>query len=249
MRRAVPQHTRIYAPGMLATGTAVTLPATAAHHLARVLRATIGDALIVFNDGVEFAATIARIDKHGVTVKLGGGTPVDRENPLACMLAQAISSGERMDITLQKAVELGIRSVQTLYSERSIVRLDAARTLKRVEHWRQVMISACEQCGRNIVPAVASPQPVIEWLGGLPAPRAGELRILLSPRAEQRLVDLPRPAAVTLLAGPEGGYTEAETAFARQRGFIELRLGPRVLRTETAALAALAALNTLWGDY
>ncbi len=234
---------------MLAPGALIELPASGAHHLARVLRASVGDALIVFNEGVEFAATVARIDKHGVTVKLGGGTPVDRENPLACVLAQAISSGERMDITLQKAVELGIRGVQPLYSERSIVRLDTERTVKRLQHWRQVMISACEQCGRNTVPAAAAPQPVIEWLGGLPAPRTGELRILLAPRAEQRLGELPRPADVLLLAGPEGGYTEVEMAFAKQRGFVELRLGPRVLRTETAALAALAALNTLWGDY
>ena len=234
---------------MLAPGALIALPATAAHHLARVLRAAVGDALIVFNDGIEFSAAIARIDKHGVTVKIGGGTPVDRENPLACVLGQAISSGERMDVTLQKAVELGVRGVQPLYSERSIVRLDAERTVRRVEHWQQVMISACEQCGRNKVPAVAPPRPIIDWLGGLPAPRDGELRILLSPRAEQRLAGLQRPAEVLLLAGPEGGYTEAEVAFARQRGFVELRLGPRVLRTETAALAALAALNTLWGDY
>lgn len=234
---------------MLVPGALIALPATAAHHLARVLRAAVGDALIVFNDGVEFAATIARIDRHGVTVKLGGGTPVDRENPLACVLAQAISSGERMDITLQKAVELGIRVVQPLYSERSIVRLDAARTLKRVEHWRQIMISACEQCGRNIIPGVTPPQPVIDWLGGLAPPPAGELRLLLSPHADRGLVELPRPASVVLLAGPEGGFTQAETTLATQRGFVELRLGPRVLRTETAALAALAALNTLWGDY
>lgn len=234
---------------MLAPGAVMSLRETAAHHLSRVLRAAVGDPLIVFNDGVEFSAVITRIDKHGVTVKLAGGIPVDRESPLSCHLAQAISSGERMDVTLQKAVELGIRGVQPLYSERSIVRLDAERAVKRVEHWRQVMIAACEQCGRNAIPGVAFPQPVIDWLGALPPPREDELRILLSPHAEQRLADLPRPGAVLLLAGPEGGFTDVEADIARQRGFVALRLGPRVLRTETVALAALAALNTLWGDF
>lgn len=249
MRRAVPQYTRIYAPDALAPGALLTLRETAAHHLTRVLRAAVGDQLIVFNDGVEFSAVIARIDKHGVAVKLERGAPVDRENPLHCMLAQAISSGERMDMTLQKAAELGVQNVQPLYSERSIVRLDGERAVKRVEHWRQVMVSACEQSGRNVVPGVAAPQPVIEWLGALPAPHADELRIMLSPHAGQRLAELARPARVVLMAGPEGGFTEVESTFARQRGFVELKLGPRVLRTETAALAALAALNTLWGDF
>lgn len=249
MRRAVPQYTRIYAPDALAPGALLSLSGTAAHHLSRVLRAAVGDHVVVFNDGVEFSAVIARIDKHGVTVRLDRGAPVDRESPLTCILAQAISSGERMDMTLQKAAELGVRGVQPLYSERSIVRLDAERTGKRIEHWRQVMISACEQCGRNVVPAVAAPQPVIEWLGALPAPCGGELRIMLSPHAAERLGQLARPANVLLMAGPEGGFTEVESTLARQRGFAELRLGPRVLRTETAALAALAAFNTLWGDF
>jgi 16S rRNA (uracil1498-N3)-methyltransferase len=249
MRRAVPQYTRIYASDALAPGALLSLPETAAHHLSRVLRAAVGDHVVVFNEGIEFPAVITRIDKRGVTVKLGPGAPVDRENPLPCVLAQAISSGERMDMTLQKSVELGVHRVEPLYSERSIVRLDAERTVKRVEHWRQVMISACEQCGRNAVPGVDSPQPVIEWLGALPAPRDGELRIMLSPHADERLAHLKRPASVTLVAGPEGGFSDVESALARQRGFVELTLGPRVLRTETAALAALAALNTLWGDF
>ncbi len=249
MRRAVPPYTRIYAADALAPGALLSLPEAAAHHLSRVLRAAAGDHVTVFNAGVEFPAVITRIDKRGVTVKLERGAPVDRENPLSCVLAQAISSGERMDMTLQKAAELGVHRVQPLYSERSIVRLDPERTVKRVDHWRQVMISACEQCGRNTVPGVDVPQPVIEWLGALPAPRDHELRLMLSPHAGERLAQLARPAGVTLMAGPEGGFTDAESALARQRGFVELKLGPRVLRTETAALAALAAINTLWGDF
>ena len=249
MRRAVTRVTRIYAPGVLAPGASLALREAAAHHLSRVLRAEVGDRVIVFNDGIEFPAAIARIDKHTVTVRLEGGTPVDRENPIACELAQAISSGERMDMTLQKAAELGVRAVQPLYSERSIVRLDAERTVKRVEHWREVMIGACEQCGRTVVPEVTGPQPVIDWLGALGSPTDNELRILMSPHAEQRLADLPPPQRVLLLAGPEGGFTDVETDFAVRRGFIAVRLGPRVLRTETAALAALAAINARWGDF
>jgi len=249
MRRADGNLTRIHVPGALAPGAVVPLPAAAAHHLSRVLRASVGDVVIVFNGGIEFTAAITRIDKTGASVKVAAGSAVERESPLACVLAQAISSGERMDLTLQKAVELGVAGVQPLYSERSIVRLDAERAVKRAEHWRQVMVSACEQCGRNVIPALAAPQPVIDWLGGLPAPRADELRALLSPRATARLADFSRPAAVTLLAGPEGGFTGIEAGLAQQRGFVALRLGPRVLRTETAALAALAAMNVLWGDF
>ena len=249
MRRAHGNLPRIHVPACLAPGAAVALPPAAAHHLVHVLRAAAGDELVVFSDGVEFAAMITRIDKHAVTVKLASGEAVDRETPLACVLAQAISSGERMDLTLQKAVELGIAGVQPLYSERSVVRLDAERAEKRVAHWRQVLIGACEQCGRNVIPVLTAPLPVIDWLGALPAADAGELRMLLSPHASTRLADLPRPQSVILLAGPEGGFTAVEAGLAHRRGFAALRLGPRVLRTETAALAALAAINTLWGDF
>ena len=249
MRRAHGNLTRIHVPATLAPGAVVALPPAAAHHLAHVLRAAVGDEVVVFRDGIEFAAAVIRIDKHAVTVKLVSGNAVDREAPLACILAQAISSGERMDLTLQKAVELGIAGVQPLYSERSVVRLDADRAEKRIVHWQQVLIAACEQCGRNIIPALAAPVPVIDWLGALAAAGAGELRLLLSPHAATRLADLPRPRSVTLLAGPEGGFTAVEADLAQQRGFVALRLGPRVLRTETAALAALAAMQVLWGDY
>ena len=249
MRRAASQLTRIHVPDTLAPGALVDIPPPAAHHLAHVLRAAVGDQMVVFGAGAEFGATITRIDKHGVTVRLAVGGAVDRESPLACTLAQAISSGERMDHTLQKAVELGAAAVQPLYSERSIVRLTVERAEKRVAHWRQVIVSACEQCGRNVVPALAAPQRIAEWLSALPPPRAGELRVLLSPHSETRLGQLARPSGITLLAGPEGGFTAAEAGLAGQRGFTAMRLGPRVLRTETAALAALAAMQALWGDF
>jgi 16S rRNA (uracil1498-N3)-methyltransferase len=240
---------RIHVADTLAPGANIVLPDAAAHHLSRVLRASIDDRVTVFGGGVEFDAAITHIDKHGVTVKLGAGTPVDRESPLPCTLVQAISSGERMDYTLQKAVELGISAVQPIYSERSIVRLDERRTGTRLAHWRQVAASACEQCGRNAVPEIFSPLTMIEWFAGLAAPAVGEARLLMSPRADKRPADFAKPTAVTLLAGPEGGFTEIEVDLACERDFALMRLGPRTLRTETAALAALAAMNTLWGDF
>ncbi len=250
MRRAPGNLTRIYLPAALAPGAVVALPAAAAHHLTRVLRADVGGEIVVFNgSGAEFAAAIVHVDKAGVSVRIACGEKVDRELPLSCLLAQAISSGERMDFTLQKAVELGVAAVQPLYSERSVVRLDAERAKKRIAHWRQVMIAACEQCGRNIVPDLAGSLALPDWLAQLPTAPDGELRILLSPTASIGLADMPRPAAVVLLAGPEGGYTAAEAGLAQRRGFVALRLGPRILRTETAALAALAAINAVWGDY
>ena len=215
-----------------------------------MLRASAGDEIVVFDgSGAEFAATVIDAGKAGVRVRVAGGGKVDREMPLACLLAQAISSGERMDYTLQKAVELGVAGVQPLYSERSVVRLDAERAQKRVAHWRQVMIAACEQCGRNLVPTLAEPLELTDWLAGLSVAPHGELRILLAPAGAVRLADLPRPDNVVLLAGCEGGYTQTEAELAHGRGFVALRLGPRVLRTETAALAALAAINTVWGDF
>jgi 16S rRNA (uracil1498-N3)-methyltransferase len=240
---------RIHVTDTLAPGAQFALPPAAAHHLARVLRASIDDHVTVFNGGIEFDAAITHIDKHGVSVKLGAGAAVSRESSLPCTLVQAISSGERMDYTLQKAVELGIAAVQPIYSERSIVRLDERRTGTRVAHWRQVAASACEQCGRNTVPQVFEPLAMIDWFASLDAAPAEGLRLLMSPAATQRLHDLPRPAAVMLLAGPEGGFSENEIELALQRGFTAVRLGPRILRTETAALAALAAMNVLWGDF
>ncbi len=240
---------RIHVEDTLAPGAQFALPAAAAHHLSRVLRAAVDDHVTVFAGGIEFDAAITHIDRHGVSVKLGAGAAVSRESPLHCTLVQAISSGDRMDYTLQKAVELGVNAVQPIYSERSIVRLDERRTGTRLAHWRQVAISACEQCGRNAVPQVFEPLTMLDWFAGLDAAPADGRRLLMSPAATQNLSALARPAAVMLLAGPEGGFSENEIELAMQHGFTAVRLGPRILRTETAALAALAAMNTLWGDF
>ncbi len=218
-----------------------------AHHVIHVLRLQAGAALTLFDGrGVEYAALIKRIDKSGLTLSVSGRQAVSRESPLKVVLAQGISSGERMDYTVQKCVELGITAIQPLITQRSVVRLSSDRAGKRVAHWQGVAAAACEQCGRNQVPQILPVQPLMNWLG---VPSDGA-RYLLSPRAGTRLRELERPqGAVTLLAGPEGGWNEEETDAARLAGYLPLRLGPRLLRTETAAVAALAALQAVWGDF
>ena len=166
------------------------------------------------------------------------------------VLVQGVSSGERMDYTVQKAVELGVARIQPLETSRSVVRLDDARARKRCAHWQSIAISACEQCGRNRVPEIAPVMALRNWLGQGPGGESAELRVLLAPEAHIALADLPAPRhGVCLIAGPEGGLTPEEVQDAERCGYIAARLGPRVLRTETAALAALAAMQTLWGDF
>jgi 16S rRNA (uracil1498-N3)-methyltransferase len=240
--------TRIHVPGPIEAGRECTLGASQSHHLSSVLRLKPGDALVLFDGaGAEYAATVLRAGRRGVTVAVRERRTVSRESPLAMTLAQAVSSGERMDYTIQKAVELGVVAIQPLAASRSVVRLSAERAGRRAAHWRAVAIAACEQCGRNHVPSVGAVVPFDRWLAQLPAD--GARRLLLTPRADTRLRDLERPRqSVILLSGPEGGYTHEEEAAARRGGFVPVSLGPRVLRTETAAVAALAALQALWGD-
>jgi 16S rRNA (uracil1498-N3)-methyltransferase len=242
--------TRIYFSGELRPRTDCRLPREQAHHVARVLRLAQGDALTLFNgDGAEYEAVVARVAKDAVIVRVGEAREAARESPLAIVLGQALSSGERMDYTVQKAVELGVAAIHPLAAARSVVRLAGERAEKRVAHWQAVVVSACEQSGRNRVPPVA---PVAELAAWLARPAAGgdALRLLLSPGGATGLRDLPRPAGpIVLLAGPEGGLTPEEEAAARHCGYTPVRIGPRVLRTETAAVAALAALQALWGDF
>lgn len=240
--------TRLYFPGVIPPHGVCVAPPEQAHHVAHVLRLAAGDAVVIFDGrGLEYAATIERIGKSGVTLRVGEPREVDRESPLTVTLAQGISSGERMDYTVQKAVELGVGAIQPLATERSVVRLDAARAAKRLAHWQAVAIAACEQCGRNRVPSVLPVVPFTAWLG---AGGATGLRLTLAPGASATLRDLARPREpVMLLAGPEGGLSPRERNDAQAAGYTPIRLGPRVLRTETAALAALAAMQTLWGDF
>jgi 16S rRNA (uracil1498-N3)-methyltransferase len=238
---------RFYLDQPLAPGARFSLPPGPARHAARALRLAVDDAITLFNGrGGEFAARIERIHKDDVAVSVTGFADVERESPLRVMLAQGISSGERMDYTLQKAVELGVAAIQPIAARRSVIKLAGERADRRVVHWQGVVASACEQCGRNQVPVVAPPLPLAQWLG---QQQRGRL-LFLSPLAEARLAELPPPAAPDwLVAGPEGGFEADEIAALHAAGAIPVRLGPRVLRTETAALAALAAMQTLWGDF
>lgn len=218
-----------------------------AHHVIHVLRLQAGAPLILFDgSGVEYPALIKRIDKSGLTLTVTGRVAANRESPLDIVLAQGISSGERMDYTVQKCVELGVTAIQPLITQRSVVRLAGERAERRVAHWQSVSAAACEQCGRNVLAAVLPVQPLMKWLG---EPSSG-VRFLLSPQAATtRLRDLAPPQGkITLLVGPEGGWNTQETDAALSAGFTPLALGPRVLRTETAAVAALAAMQALWGD-
>jgi 16S rRNA (uracil1498-N3)-methyltransferase len=238
---------RFYLDQPLAPGARFSLPPGPARHAARALRLAVGDAITLFNGrGGEYAARIERINKDEVAVSVSGFSDTERESRLRVMLAQGISSGERMDYTLQKAVELGVTAIQPIAAKRSVVKLAGERADKRVTHWQGVVASACEQCGRNQVPGVAPPLTLAQWLGQQSSSRL----LFLSPLAEARLADLPAPGASDcLVAGPEGGFEADEIAALHAAGAIPVRLGPRVLRTETAALAALAAMQTLWGDF
>jgi 16S rRNA (uracil1498-N3)-methyltransferase len=239
--------TRLYFPGEIAAHGECRVAPPQAHHVIHVLRLQAGAALTLFDGrGTEYEALIKRIDKSGLTLTVTARREISRESPLAVVLAQGVSSGERMDYTVQKCVELGIAAIQPLITQRSVVRLSAERADKRVAHWQSVAAAACEQCGRNQVPAVLPVQPFTRWLG---APPNG-VRYLLSPHAGKRLREFGRPPdTVILLVGPEGGWNEEETTAAELAGFAPMALGPRVLRTETAAVAALAAMQVLWGDF
>jgi len=241
---------RFYFSGKLGNGSEVRLAPEAAHHAARVLRLAVGEPVTLFDGhGGEFEARITRMNRGEVTIKTGAHLAVEREAPLDILLAQGLSSGDRMDLTLQKSVELGVTAIQPVTTERSVVKLKDERAARRAEHWQNLVIAACEQCGRNRVPPVASLLDFGEWLGQLGQPH-DELRLMLSPHATVSLRELaPARGRVILLAGPEGGLATGEVQSAQSRGFAPVRLGPRVLRTETAALAALSAIQALWGDF
>lgn len=235
---------RIYTQQALGEGLALALESGPASHVARVLRMGEGDALVLFNgDGLEYPATITRADKRAVEVLLDAPRENSLESPLAVELGIGISRGDRMDWVLQKATELGVKAVAPLFTERCEVKLKGERLEKKLLHWRQVIVSACEQCGRSRLPGLAAPATLEQWLGGCTAER----RFVLHHRAAPA-TDRGTPGSVALAVGPEGGLSEAEIEACLSAGFEPLTLGPRVLRTETAPLAALAILQAQWGD-
>lgn len=239
---------RFFCDARLGPGAQIDLPDNAAHHAQRVLRLKAGDRIVLFNgDGHDYDCELMRVAKDGVAARVMSLIAVERESPLQITLAQCISSGDRMDLTLQKSVELGIARIQPLAAERSVVKLSGERAEKRVQHWQNVVTSACEQSGRAFVPEVLPPIPFMQWLG---LQNDFTLKLMLNPFTERRLHDLARPPGpICLLIGCEGGFAPAEVTAALNAGFTDVRLGPRILRTETAGLAALTALQTLWGDF
>jgi 16S rRNA (uracil1498-N3)-methyltransferase len=234
----------------LAVGVRVDLPAPVAQHAFRVLRLRRGDALTLFNGaGGEYHARIVDGVRERVSVEVHDWLATERESPLSISLVQALQAGEKMDLTVQKAVELGVGRIVPVLSRRSVLRLEGERALRRLEHWRGIVAAACEQCGRNRLPEVAAPESLEQWLARKPVDAC--VRLNLAPAARCSLAMLPQPAAggtVELLVGPEGGLAPEEVRLAALTGFVSVRLGPRILRTETAGLAALAAIQFLWGD-
>jgi len=242
---------RFFSPQPLSVGARVDLSESAARHAARVLRLKEDDCLTLFDGaGGEYVARIARVGRDNVAVEVMQWSDVECESPIDITLIQALQSGEKMDLTVQKAVELGVRRIVPVASQRSVVRLEGDRAQRRVAHWRAVAASACEQCGRNRVPEVSALEGLRPWLAR-PA-SGGTLRLMLDPRSVNTLGSLPRPqtdSGIELLIGAEGGLSPDEMDLAVRAGFVGVRLGPRVLRTETAGLAALAAIQCLWGDF
>ncbi|MEM9057644.1 MAG: 16S rRNA (uracil(1498)-N(3))-methyltransferase [Pseudomonadota bacterium] len=236
---------RLYCPQPIAAETTAQLHADAVRHAVRVLRLREGAEVVLFDgSGREYPARLKHIGKGTVSVDVGRAVEHSVESPLDVTLVQGISRGERMDLTLQKATELGATRIVPVTMHRTVVRLSAERAAKRVAHWRGVVAHACQQCGRNALPPVADVVTFDAWLDGH---RATDADLLLAPGAAPLEPGSP-PASVTLVVGPEGGFAPQEVDRLAQRGFRGLGLGPRILRTETAALAALAVLQAAWGD-
>ena len=240
--------TRCHVDLPLAEGMELVLPERAANHLARVLRLREGDPCVLFNgDGHDYAASLALVGKREVRARVHARQAVDNESPLRIVLLQGIARGEKMDLILQKATELGVAAIVPVSGERTEVKLDAERAEKRLAHWRSVVESACEQSARARVPSLAAPAPLEAAARALEDEGA---RLLLDPQGEHRLEALAHPEAmkVVVAIGPEGGWSPRDREILHGAGFSGLRLGPRVLRTETAGLAAIAALQSRFGD-
>jgi 16S rRNA (uracil1498-N3)-methyltransferase len=243
-----PRIPRIYSPPPLRQGAVLELRADAFQHLVRVLRLGPGDAIRLFDgQGLEFEARLEAVGRRSAQVRIGTGSPASVESPLEVILAQAISRGDRMDYALQKAAELGVSEIVPIVSARSRIPTDSDRIQRKRTHWQGVIAAACEQSGRAYIPPLQAVRTLPDWLeAGL---LAGVQGLVLDPGAEAGLNDCPRPQGpVAVLIGPESGLTDDELAQARGRGLRPVRLGPRILRTETAGVAVLAALQVLWGD-
>ncbi len=236
---------RIYTDVPLTENLSAELNPKTSHYISRVLRLKEGTSLILFDgSGRQFDASINHISKNSVTVDVGPADQTSVESPLNIHLGIAISKGDRMDWVIQKATELGVSEITPLLSQRVEVKLKGERLQKKQEHWQQIGISSCEQCGRNLVPQVHPLTDASSWINAVNA----EKKFVLHHRSEHALDPTAQVNSIALLIGPEGGLAEQEIITAEQHGFSSLRLGPRVLRTETAPLAAIAILQNIWGD-
>lgn len=238
---------RFFVEMPLSCESEITLPDSVANHCARVLRLKVDAPLILFNgQGGEYRAKLCVVEKRCVAALIESHDPREAESPLQVTIAQGVSKGERMDYTIQKSVELGATRITPIVAERTVVNLKGERAAKRRDHWQGVVIAACEQSGRNQIPEV---EPLVTFRHWIEQPREG-LKLVLHHRAPQDLRAMEKPLGpVTLLIGPEGGLSEQEITLAEQAGFVSVCLGPRVLRTETAALTTLSLLQLLWGDF
>lgn len=236
---------RVYSPQPLSSGQIISLNEAASHYLSRVLRLQTGRELVIFNgEGGEYRGKIQALGKKQVDVALGEFVAEDRESPLHLELGIGISRGERLDWVLQKATELGVTRITPLFTERTEVKLGSERLDKKMAHWQQILVSACEQCQRNRLPELSAPQSLANWQNQCSA----EWRFVLHHRDNQSLAQASAPQSVALLIGPEGGLADEEILAAEGAGFKPLTLGPRVLRTETAPLVAISLVQYLWGD-
>jgi len=251
--------TRVFVDGALTPGSIVDLARDTGSHLAKVLRARSGDELILFNgDGREFAGVIEAVRGSRVSASIGAARSIDRESPFRLTLVQCVPRGDRMDFIVQKATELGVGCIVPVLSQRSVVRLDDAQAASKQAHWHAVAVSACEQCGRNRLPAVEAPRSLLDYLGAMAAGEtSGILRLVLEPeraaQAPQRARSIENNAAgpvtgAVIAIGPEGGFAPQELEAFGLSAFSRLGLGPRVLRTETAAIAAITVLQARFGD-
>ncbi|WP_199102963.1 16S rRNA (uracil(1498)-N(3))-methyltransferase [Aquitalea sp. ASV11] len=238
---------RFFIETALAAGQTLSLPDAVVRHI-QVLRLKEGDSLTLFNgQGGEYQASLLSLQKRDASCEITRFDDISRESPIWLGLAQAISSGDRMEFTLQKGVEMGVSLFQPIAAERSVVKLSGDRADKRVQRWQEIVQSACEQCGRNTLPQVLPILSLNEWLQ---QQQQADARLILSPLGTQKLADIASaPKRAWLMAGPEGGYSAREEGAALDAGWTPLKLGPRILRTETAALAAVAAVQAVWGDY
>lgn len=243
---------RFYTNTPLNIGDTIQVSASAAAHATRALRLNLDDEVIIFNgDGHDYGCTISSIEKNTVFVRVNQSQQLDNESPLKITLIQAISSGDRMDFTIQKAVELGVTLIQPITSQRSVVKLSTERAEKRTQHWQNIAISACEQSGRAVVPNVLAPLSFSQYFAkNTKKEDESILKITLAPTATKDLKSLPQTSYhIQLLIGAEGGLSDDEILLSQRNGFEAITLGKRILRTETAGLAAIASMQTLWGDF